>query len=127
MDFQQQMEEDAREAQRITRKFFVVGLDFSRAGLSDLDDAADNVDTFMRGGASDENIELLTRLWGAYLGEVLVRQGDAMWVAADNRHGAVVRLSDGQAVSPHDQVRSRITQGAEHRLTDYADRLLGPA
>lgn len=121
MSLAEQMAADAKEGQRVARKFFVIGLDFSIAGLAELDDAAGNVDVFMRGGASEENLQLLTKTWGAYLGEVLTRHADATWEAADNPHGAKLRTAAGELVSPHERIRLRVTEGEQYSLPAFAE------
>lgn len=122
MSLADQMLNDATEGQRIARKHFVIGLDFSMAGLSELDEAAGNVDVFLRGGASPENVAMLTKTWGAYLGEVIRRDADAEWVESDNEHQALLKTASGELVSPHEQIRQRLTEGAAHDLAGFAER-----
>jgi hypothetical protein len=122
MSLSERVKQDSLEAQQITRKFFVVGLDFSRDSLAELDELADTIEISMRGGANPENVALLVRVWGAYVGEVLAREGDGQWVEADNEHGAALVASVG-TVSPHDRVRLRITAGSEHSLVAFAETL----
>ena len=86
------------------------------------DELAENLDIYMPGGASDENIQLLTRTWGAYFGEVLRRMGAGQWVEADNPHGAVFELP-GESFSPHDRVRERMQQGADFSLAEFAKKI----
>ena len=122
MSLSERVKQDSLEAQQITRKFFVIGLDFSRNSLAELDQFADDVDTYMRGGASPENIDTLVRTWGSYVGEVLARDGVGDWVEADNEYGGALMIS-GQMVSPHEQVRSRLTGGSELSLVAFAESL----
>ena len=122
MTVSERFEQDSLEAQKLTRKYFVVGLNFSQESLSELDELAENLDIYMPGGASDENIQLLTRTWGAYFGEVLRRMGAGQWVEADNPHGAIFELP-GESFSPHDRVRERMQQGADFSLAEFAKKI----
>jgi len=120
MSLGERIKQDSLEAQKITRKFFVLGLDFSRSSLCELDELTDNIEIYMKGGASDENMALLVRTWGAYVGEVLVREGVGSWVESDNQHGVALQSQWG-TVSPHDRVRLRIIGGVEHSLVEFAN------
>ena len=125
MSLSEQMQADAKEGQRVARKHFVIGLDFTISGLSELDEAAGNVDDFMRGGASPENLEILSKTWGAYLGEVLCREAGAEWVEADNAHGVMLKTAGGELVSPHECIRNRVAEGDSHSLPQFAETARG--
>ena len=99
-----QMAQDALEAQSV----------------SELDPLCDDVEFMLAGGKSEENIELLTRIWGAYLGELLRKQCDGQWVEDDGR---CLQIGDGQ-LRPHEQVRRRLTEGAEFSLPNYVEPYL---
>ena len=103
-----QMAQDALEAQKFTRKHFVVGLDFSPQSVSELDPLCDDVEFMLAGGKSEENIELLRK------------QCDGQWVEDDGR---CLQIGDGQ-LRPHEQVRRRLTEGAEFSLPNYVEPYL---
>ncbi|MDP7019033.1 MAG: hypothetical protein QGG36_24770 [Pirellulaceae bacterium] len=113
------MKTDALEAQKLVRKFFVVDLDFSVASVQELEGLVDDVDLYLRGGKSSENVELLTRIWGAYLGEVICRHLGGTWAEED---GVAVVDCNGKRTRPHDQVQRRLTDGDEHNLAQFVGR-----
>lgn len=125
MQLQKKLDEDALEAQRLARKYFVIGLDFSLPGLAELDGVIDDVDVYMDGGANEENVRLLTRTWGAYLGETLRRNEIGEWIESDNEFGALLQVGDRQ-VSPHARIRKRLTEGNSHNLAAFAKELSAP-
>lgn len=110
MSIAEKMLENAFEAQKLTRKHFVVELDFSEQSILDLDRIADDVDFTLSGGKSSENIELLSRTWGSYLGEVLCRTKGGQWVeAAEHPFGVSVCIGETM-IDPHQQIRQRLDQ-----------------
>jgi hypothetical protein len=116
----EEMMANALEAQKFTRKHLVVELDFSVISLEELESQADSIDYALEGGRSDENIELLTRIWGSYLGEVLRRNGCGEWVREEADGGSRVALQGPhETVYPHEQMRRRLTEGPDHNLAAY--------
>lgn len=120
-DLQQQIADRAIEAQKLARKYFVVELDFTVESLKPLDAACDDVDFAMPGGKSEENLAKLSRLWGAYVGEVLRQAHGGAWIG-DSPDDAVLRI-DGRTIEPAKQVRARLAEGPDHRLSQLADHL----
>ncbi len=118
----EQMQADALEAQRFSRKHLVLELDFSPASIGELEAQIDAVEYAIPGGMSPENVDLLTRIWGAYLGETLRRRAGGQWVRQDD--GRVVLQGAAQAVFPHEQVRQRLLAGDTHNLTSYFEDTL---
>ncbi|MFM8251662.1 MAG: hypothetical protein ACKOBW_08725 [Planctomycetota bacterium] len=140
-DIAAQMLTEALAAQKFTRKFFVVELDFSESSLHELERQFEAVKYALRGGYSPENITKLTGLWGAYLGEVLRRQCDLQWEAVVIPEGEpvsmpivvggvpvtpVLRHSDqlsnhlsDQLLRPHHRVQLRLEQGVSHNIVSY--------
>ena len=114
------MKADAREAQKFSRKHLVLELDFSPQSVRELERQCDAVEYAIRGGKSPENIQMLTRIWGAYLGEVLRIQLGGEWVegTADAASVPVIRLGD-EVLHPHEQVRQRLLAGSAHNLSEY--------
>lgn len=103
----EQMNADALEAMKLTRKYFVVELDFSEPTIEQIDKLIGDIDFSMPGGKSDENTELLTRSWGAYVGEVLRRHADGEWSISDD--GKPLLKVNSKIVSSHEAVRGRLT------------------
>lgn len=120
-DLAEQMEADALEAMKLTRKHFVVELDFTPASIEQLESIIDDVEFTLRGGKSEENIELLTRVWGAYLGEVIRRHHNGEWIEKDASPAVQI---PNTTLSTHDQVRQRLTVGAGHNLVKYCQDLI---
>ena len=139
-DIAAQMLTEALAAQKFTRKFFVVELDFSEASLHELERQFEAVKYALRGGLSSENIVKLTGLWGAYVGEVLRRHCSAEWTAVESltdesaevsgaaasdaetmaNSGALPVLQGTSHVArPHHQVRLRLEQGADQSIIRY--------
>lgn len=123
-DLLEEMKAHALEAQRFSRKHLVLELDFTEASVQLLDENCDSVEFALRGGKTPENVDMLTRIWGAYLGESLRKATKAEWFADES--GGTRRLglrgAPGATVFPHEVVRSRLTQqGAESLLAFYRD------
>jgi len=103
-----QMAADAAEAMKFTRRHFVVELDYSPASVQRLEEAAKDVPFAIDGGASAENVDLLARIWGAYVGEVLRRGGNGLWQRIEGAEPCI--LSGGVKHHPHQAVRKRLTK-----------------
>ncbi len=112
----EQMARDLLEAQRFSRKHLVLELGLTAASVADLEDNVEMVEYAIAGGKSEENIALLTRTWGAFLGEVMIQVSDAAWVEHDGK--PAVRGSRSVAF-PHEQVRRRLLEGSQHNLATY--------
>ena len=116
-----EMKAHALEAQRYSRKHFVLELDFSEASVKELENQADSVTYAMRGGKTPENIALLVRLWGAYLGESLRKSTGAEWV--EDLAGEVRRIGlkkgPHPTVHPHEHVHQRLLGTADCNLLTY--------
>ena len=112
----EQMAEDTLEAQKFSRKHLVVELGMSAASVAELEENVDMVEYAIAGGKSAENVDLLTRIWGAYLGEALIHGVGGSWIEEDGR--PAVQGTNAIAF-PHDQVRRRITEGPEYNLATY--------
>ena len=119
----EEMKAHALEAQRFSRKYLVLELDFSEASVSELDNQSDSIGFAIRGGKSAENVDLLTRLWGAYLGEALRKATGAEWVldAAAQVQRIGLRGQDA-TVHPHEQVRRRLNGTHDDSLLQFYQR-----
>jgi len=112
----ERMAADLLEAQKFSRKHLVLELGLTAASVSELEDNVDTVEYAIAGGKSADNIDMLTRLWGAFLGEVLIHATGASWTEQDGR--PAVQGSRGVAF-PHDHVRRRLVDGTDHHLGNY--------
>src|SRR5262245_13664222 len=116
-----EMKSHALEAQRFSRKHLVLELDFSENSMQLLEDQCDTVEYAVRGGRTPENIDMLTRVWGAYLGEALRRATAGEWfeetAGASRRIG--IRSTTGEVVFPHEHVRKRLTEKGTQSLLSY--------
>jgi len=109
----EEMAASAVDAMKLTRKYFVIELDYSEASLKQLDSLFDDVEYTMPGGKSDENIELLTRVWGSYFGEVLRRILDGEWIEDGGDHA--IRIQD-KTIAPHCIVRGCLSSSTDESL-----------
>jgi hypothetical protein len=120
----ERMHADALEAQKFTRKHLVVELDFSVHSLGELDSQFDAVEYAIRGGKSAENLRLLTRIWGAYLGEVVRRHCGGEWLEEKGNAGSRIALRlPHETTYPHEHVQRRLTAGAEHDIRVFFEKL----
>jgi hypothetical protein len=124
------MQADALEAQKFSRKHLVLELDFSAHSIAELEQQADSVEYALAGGKSPANMEMLTRTWGAYLGEALRRQTGGEWVQGDDQR--VGLRTPAATVFPHEVVRRRLVEGKNANLTTFFSEALqqlgsGPA
>ena len=109
----------AFEAQKLTRKYFVVELDFSAGSIQDLERIADDVEFILSGGKSADNIQLLSRTWGSYLGEVICRTKGGTWVESESQpFGASIQAGD-ETLDPHEQVRQRLEGSGQSLVALY--------
>ena len=125
MSLNDQMNDDALEAMKLTRKFFVVELNFSPESLTSLDNLFDDVDFSLKGGKSPENIELLTRTWGSYTGEVIRRNLGGEWQVDESAVGGVTLVVNEKTLSPHQEVRDRLADSGALKLADLYDSARG--
>ena len=123
MSIAEQMLNNANEAMKLTRKFFVVELDFSTGSVKQLEGLFDDVDFTLRGGKSPENVELLTRVWGSYLGEVIRRNAGGEWV--EPTEGSFLLRCENGDLDPFEQVRQRLTAGPEHNVWQFYEAASG--
>ena len=110
---------EALAAQKFTRKFFVIELDFSEKTIEELEAQCEAAKYALRNGLTPENIDKLTGLWGAYFGEVLRRHSAAQWrsLSVDGADRFVLQAGETQ-IAPHQFVRARLEQGAGRDLRE---------
>jgi ribosomal protein S6E (S10) len=119
-DLAAEIEAQALEAQKFTRKHLVVELDYSERSIEELENQFDTVEYAIKGGKSAENVEMLTRIWGSYLGEALRRHGGGQWrrETTDQQNRTCLQRAT-KSLYPHEQVRLRLTAGSEHNVWRY--------
>lgn len=111
------MQADALEAQKFSRKHLVLELDFSAHSIAELEQQADSIEYAIAGGKSAANVAMLTRTWGAYLGEALRKQVGGEWVQAEDQR--IGLRGPGATVYPHEQVQRRLVEGRAANLSVY--------
>lgn len=113
-----EMKAHALEAQRFSRKHLVLELDFSEASVQELENQADSVTFALRGGKTPENLAMLSRIWGAYIGESLRRATGAEWLEETTEAGRRLGLRGaGGVVYPHEHVQRRLMGTKADSLT----------
>jgi hypothetical protein len=116
----ERMASAAADAVKLTDTYFCERLDYSEASVATIERLVDDIQYSMPGGATPANIDLLCRVWGAYVGEVFRRQVGGEWIDWEDQYGkAIAFQSGGVKVFPQDKVRKRIAGGPEHNLRDY--------
>ncbi|MEQ8788112.1 MAG: hypothetical protein RIC55_17520 [Pirellulaceae bacterium] len=126
----QQMADNAKQAMKLTRKYFVVELNYSEESLEELERVIDDFRIDMPDGDKPETVDLLMRLWGGYLGEVIRRHLDGAWINADEEAEDAVDESaamtlGGRELQPLAHMRRRLEEGAEHNVWEYYRSLRG--
>ena len=94
-------------------------LDFEGANVDRLDALAD---LFLRGDPSLDLVRSMTVSMGAYLGELIVRQGAGRWVFEPRSGEPGIRLSGSTLTCfPLNKVGKRLTVGPEHNFRQFYD------
>lgn len=107
---------------RSMRKYAEIFVDGARVDGFDIDwdgRSAHHLDGycehFLGGHPSADDVRHMTVAMGAYLGELIVRNGGGRW-RHDDGHGAVVELDGARLCFPHNKVAKRLELGDEHGL-----------
>lgn len=120
----EQMAADALDAMKLSRKFFVVELDYSLASLEKLEEMFDQWRYALPGGDTPENVEKLVRVWGAYAGEVVRRSSGGEWVSDPGEHGKQLALRTATGdINPHDLIHRRLSGETKEVLADSLRRM----
>jgi hypothetical protein len=118
------MADSAREAMKLTRKYFVVELNYSEESLEELERVIDDYRIAMPDGDSSETVTLLARVWGAYLGEVLRRRLDGEWIEASEEPDETAAIRVGErTIQPILHLRRRLEAGNEHDVWRFYQSL----
>lgn len=121
----EQINADVLEAQKLTRKYFVVELNFSDSSINALEQQFDAIGYSLKDGRSEANLQLLRRVWGSYLGEVIRRKHGGDWVTVTGEDGAehiALRCTAGDFY-PHEQVEKRLHGDGSHSLATYLQEI----
>lgn len=79
----------------------------------------DVCDAFLRTDPPADVRHSMVMAMGAYLGELMVRNGGGHWTYAQRERTAVVQMPNGLDAYPHNKVAKRLDQGAEHNLFQF--------
>ena len=125
----QEMKELAEKAVEAAR-FWGLELDYSAESLEGVEWLAEKIFRSNRMLSLPEDILTgVANLYGAYLGEVLLRCGlkelDFAWT--ENGEGETGIGREDMWMAPVTKVYKRITQGPEHSLTDFFECMFGLA
>lgn len=109
-------------------KFWKLDLDYSAESLEMVDKLAQMIFRAHRNQPLPEDLLLgAANLYGAYLGEVLLRCGlkdlDFAWM--ENEEGEIGVGKPDFWMAPVTKVYKRITQGPEHNLLDFFECMFG--
>lgn len=121
-----ELAENAVEAAR----FWGIELDYSAESLESVEMLAQKIYRSSRTLSLPEDILLgVANLYGAYLGEVLLRCGlkDLGFAWTENEEGKNGIGREDMWMAPVTKVHKRITQGPEHSLTEFFECMFGLA
>jgi len=77
------------------------------------------VDLFVAEGPSDDVIHSVVLSMGAYVGELIVRNGGGGWTFEPQAGAPGVRLTSGLVCFPLNKVGKRLTVGPEHSIDQF--------
>jgi hypothetical protein len=78
-------------------------------------------EAFLASGPDEDGIGRMTLVMGAYLGELIVRNGNGRWTYDPRAPAAGVDTPARRRFFPHNKVGKRLTAGAEHSLWVFYD------
>lgn len=134
LDLPAMMRVYAEEAVTLAREEFEVTIDFSAMSLTDADqilaaihDALprDNAGAFEEDGPLQHWVQELAVIWGAYLGEVLLRTWRGAWtldVPADYAEATAVQIGDTR-IYPISKVYQRLVSEDDAGLVVFYEEL----
>ncbi len=126
------MEDMKKLAERAVEaaKFWKLDLDYSAESLEPADQLMHRIYLLnMRQPLPEEILVSTAELYGAYVGEVLLRCGlkDLGFAWAENEEGCAGIEKEDFRAEPVTKVYKRITLGPEHGLTDFFEVVFGLA
>jgi hypothetical protein len=78
-------------------------------------------EVFLASGPDEDGIGRMVLVMGAYLGELIVRNGNGRWTYDPRARAAGVDTPAKRRFFPHNKVDKRLTVGAEHSLWVFYD------
>jgi hypothetical protein len=79
------------------------------------------VDLFRRSQPSDDVVQSMAVSMGAYVGELIVRNGGGSWTHVPEGDAPGVRLTSGLVCFPLNKVAKRITIGSAHSIAQFVE------
>jgi hypothetical protein len=79
------------------------------------------VDLFRQGEPSDDVVHTVVLSLGAYVGELIVRNGGGSWTHVAEADAPGVRLTSGLVCFPLNKVGKRLAVGPEHGIAQFVD------
>jgi hypothetical protein len=111
------MQAYAKQAVSIASSEHGIQLDYSQASIEALESILAKLES-----APQADLQVLTKLWGGYFGEVLRRQYTSEWLMSEypGSHFAVPTLEiGGSRIYPLMKVHRRLTMGAQESLVAF--------
>lgn len=124
------MQENAQRAIALARKHYETDLDYSLSAVRDLENALERLQRSLNGWVyrlflrrkRDRILANAAVLFGAYLGEVLIREYGGVWQRSPegpSEGAAMVLLTGGIVLAPPERVYKRLTEGEAASLSHY--------
>lgn len=79
------------------------------------------VDLFLQSGPGDDVVNSMVLSMGAYVGELIVRNGGGAWTFDQQAGAPGVRLASGVVGFPLNKVGKRIAVGPEHSISQFVE------
>jgi hypothetical protein len=79
---------------------------------------------YLAGEPAEEGRHYFSIVMGAYLGELVVRNGGGRWIWHPVARTPAVEIADGRRCFPHHKVAKRLAFGGEHSLRDFFDFMM---
>ena len=136
-DMNKEMAVTAEEAVRTAKEQFGITLDYSENSVKNVEEILTriykqlhpNIFKHLFGGGqepiTEQQLEEITHLWGAYIGEVIRRHqgGSWSWVEWEKVPLAALKIGDDITVFPPNKVKKRLTCGDSDKLDFYYSAL----
>jgi hypothetical protein len=116
-------DEETAEAMRDLAEVFRSGSKAEGVPFGWGPDEADRLDglcdAFLATGPTAERRHSVVMSMGAFLGELLVRNGGGLWAYDTKENAAVVVLPNGLRAFPHNKVAKRLDLGPEQSISAF--------
>jgi len=124
--FRQRNQGDLGETQRQVAALFVetaarygMSFDYSEAGISDLEDWVDRLWDPNGPRPTEAELDTNTKLVGAYLGEVMIRNIGGEWVMGSDPRQPAVEIKPGRVAFVLNKVYKRQLNGTQESFIDF--------